>query len=94
MKTSSLTSAASSAQAVSFRPRPNAQPAKPEGSKGVKRGPIYETCVLCGHAVEVGRGQLRGAEAFAICSQDDARLDAALARLTREVLALLDGPHG
>ena len=52
-------------------------------------------CVFCGRAVEMRRDDCpAGPDAFAICQEDDARLDAALARVTRDVMALLDGPRG
>ena len=35
-----------------------------------------------------------GPDAFAVCLQDEARLDAALASVTAEVLALLDDREG
>jgi hypothetical protein len=47
--------------------------------------------VFCGRAVTVKLGDL--GDAFAICREDDARLDAALASVTRDVLALLAGPR-
>ena len=40
-----------------------------------------------------GQAGRPGPDAFAICRKDDARLDAALASVTQDVLALLAGPR-
>jgi len=51
-------------------------------------------CVFCGRAVTVKLGDRPAdPDAFAICRKDDARLDAALASVTQDVLALLAGPR-
>jgi len=76
------------------RPTSEVHTPKLNGPKGLKNDLICEPCVFCGHEVEVRRDQLRGAETFAICPQDEARLDAALARVARDVLALLHSPRG
>ncbi len=44
-------------------------------------------CVFCGQGVAVKEAS---PDAFAVCREDDARLDRALARLKADVLALLD----
>ena len=56
-----------------------------------QRRPTYLPCVFCGDRVETMRGGGAPApDAFAVCRADDARLDAALAALTADVLSLLD----
>jgi hypothetical protein len=47
-------------------------------------------CVFCGRAVAVRVERPAGADSFAVCPKDDARLDAALANVTADVLALLN----
>ena len=62
-----------------------------EAVRSPKRRTIVP-CVFCGRGVETKRSEvLRGPDSFAVCQEDDARLDAAIDALTADVLALLDG---
>jgi hypothetical protein len=71
--------------------RSAAGPAVPLASGFLKRL-ICLPCVFCGRYVELKReGSPAGPESFAVCQEDDAKLDAAIAALTADVLALLDG---
>jgi len=51
-------------------------------------------CVFCGRAVAWPADCPAGPEAFAVCRDDDARLDTALATLAADVRALLDARGG
>jgi hypothetical protein len=66
----------------------------PVAAKRPVRGPssflrrfVRLPCVFCGQGVAVKEA---GPDAFAVCREDDARLDRALVRLKADVLALLD----
>jgi len=58
-----------------------------EGPASFLKRLIRLPCVFCGQGVAVKEA---GPDAFAICREDDARLDVALARLKADVLALLE----
>ncbi len=58
-----------------------------EGPASFLKRLVRLPCVFCGQGVAVKEA---GPDAFAVCREDDARLDRALARLKADVLALLD----
>ena len=82
MKTATTASSGRSA-AVSVEP--------PSQSSAFRKRLRSLPCVFCGRNIEMTREDgPAGPDAFAVCREDDAKLDAAIAALTADVLALLE----